>query len=340
MSIVIYDYLNGAPNSYHLKQNEVLAENKNGELKYIGYYRGQDSVFKEELKNDDIKPSVVPDFVFNPTRNKCELRFDDRDKALLEYMETHPYKNFKYALYSEEKEFEAKLSKAESIEKALDYIKESDDTRMLALGLSVLGMTSYGKTPLTVKSLLKDKAINSPKLVIKACEDDLFENKFIASLALCSNVVKTNSTMTAIVWSDNNGRILNIATGEDFVTKFAQYISEKTPESQSILQEIGKRVELTKKKKENKNKEANRIAELEAKLAQAEQDLEISRGKEAVEVKTDEEISLEKMAILEVREKYKALLGKNAPFKNNNDIEWMHQKMDEYRLSNADKGEK
>lgn len=332
MSIVVFDYKKAAPTSFHLKQKEVMAiKPGTDELKFIGYYKGQKSIFTEEVleKNKDLKPSVVPDFVLNPTRNKCELRFDDADKALLNYMKTHPDYNKRYEMYSEEIESEKLLSKTESIEKALDYVRESDELKIRALGLAVLGLSSYNKAPSIIKAQLKEKAINKPKEVITACEDDLYENKFIASLALCSGIVKTNNTMTAIVWADNNGRLLNIATGEDFITKFAKHISEKSPESQSLLQEIGKRLDLTKKEKSAKTKEAQRIADLEAKLAQMQEDLEISQSKEAKKEVDEEELTLEKLAIVELREKYKEVIGKNAPFTHNNNIEWMQQKIDE-----------
>lgn len=334
MSIVIFDIKDGAPTSYHLKQREVLAPNKEGQLKFIGYYRGQNSIFTEDIDNKDIKPSKVPDFVFNPTRNKCELRFDDRDSALLTYITTHPYHAIgKYELYSEDIENKRKLGKAELVEKALDFVKESDDLRIRALGLTVLGLSTYNQPTGTVKALLKDDAINKPKNIIDACESDLFENKFIASLALCSGVVKTNATKTAIVWADNQGRILSIATGEDFITKFAQHISRKSPESEALLQEIGNRLELTKKEKASQNAEASKIAELEAKLAQMQEDLEISQSREAKVEPTQEEkaeATLQELAIMEMRDKYTEVTGKNLSIRYQNDMEWMQTKMDEH----------
>ena len=300
-----------------------------GELKYIGYYRGHNSIFTEDINNKDIKPARVPAFVLNPSRNKCELRFDDRDRALLEYMKAHPYyKKGKYVMYSEEIEYSKKLSKSEAIERALDYIKEGDDLKVRALGMAVLGISAYGKSLLSTKAILKEKAIAKPNEIIKACEDELFNNKFVASMAICSGIIKTNSTMTALVWADNNGRIMNIATGEDFITKLAKKISDKSPESESLLQEMGNRLELTKQQKDGKTKEEQRIAELEAKLAKAEEEKEQLKMAKQIEVNDPNDLSLEKLAIEEMREKYKSVIG-NVPPRYQNDIEWMQKKIEE-----------
>lgn len=333
MSIVIFDFKKKSPASYSVRQREVMAiKPGTDELKYIGYYKGQKSVFTEDVieKNKDLKPTRVPEFVLNPQRNKCELRFDSSDKALLEYLLIHPDYNKKFELYSEEIESEKKLNKAEQVEKALELIKESDELKIRALGLSVLGIDSYNQSLVIIKSDLKDKAINSPKEVINAFNDSLFENKFIASLALCSGIVETNSTMTAIVWGDNKGRLISIATGEDFITKFAKHLSEKTPDSQALLQELGTRLELSKKAKSKQNKEADEIAELKAKLAEAEMEREIAEKKLANAVKT--EPTLEELAIVELREKYKELVG-NVPPRYVNDAEWLQSKIDEKQAS-------
>ena len=332
MSIVVFEVKKGSPTSWTLRQRDVMAEKPGtGELKYIGYYRGHNSIFTEDINNKDVKPSKVPAFILNPTRNKCELRFDDRDKALFKYVTSHPDYPKKYVMYSIDIESQEKLSKSEAIEKALDYIKESDGMKIRALGLAVLGMSSYGKSLITTKADLKEKAINKPQEVIKACEDPLFENKFVASMAICSGIVKTNSTMTAIIWADNNGRILNIATGEDFVTKLAKHISNNTPESQSLLQEMGKRLELTKKEKTEKSKDAI-IAELREELAKKSNGSEPKEQTEKasnIEVKEPEEVDIKKLAILEVRARYKEVMQKNIPFQYQNNMEWMQKKINE-----------
>jgi hypothetical protein len=334
MSIAIFDITEGAPTSYHLPQREVMAEHpETNQLKHIGYFRGQNTIFLEEIKNKDLKQSKVPDFIFNPERNKCELRFNDRDAALLTYIESHPFfKQGKYVRYSEEIENERKLGKAESIEKALILVSEGDDLRVRALGLAVLGLSSYQQTTGSVKALLKDKAVNKPLEVIKACNDDLFENKFIASLAICSNILKTNNTNTAIIWGDNNGRVLSIATGEDFITKLAQHIGQKSPESEALLQEIGKRLKLSEKSQKKVDDEASEIQILKAKLAQAQEDLEISqsRTKNLTPSKAEQDaLDAKEFELLELRDKYTAVTGKELSFKFLNNVEWMTKKIEE-----------
>lgn len=342
MSLVIFQVKNGAPTSYTLKRYNVTATDpETGVLKNIDYFKGQSTIFKDEIleKNKNLKPTKVPEFVFNPMRNKCELRFDDSDQNLYKYLTTRSDFNVKYEIYSEDIENERKLGKAEKIEKALDYVKESDELKIRALGLAVIGLSSYNKPISSIKATLKDKAINKPKEIILACEDSLFENKLIASLAICSGIVKTNATMTAVVWADNNGRLLNIATGEDFITKFAQHISEKTPQSESLLQEIGKRLDLKKQMKESKSAEANEIAKLKAKLAATQEALEISQSKSKSPEPTEEEkeeASLKELAILEMRERYTEVTGKNLSIRFQNDMDWMEEKINEHLETQED----
>lgn len=339
MSIVVFEVTKGAPTSWRLPQKEVMAEKPGtGELKHIAYYRGQSSIFVEEVTSvhKELKPNKVPDFTLNPTRNKCELRFDDKDKALFKYITTHPYyKKGRYVMYSEEIESKKLLSKAEAIEKALDYIKEPNDLKLRAIGLSVLGYNIYGKAISIIKAQLKEKAINNPKEIIRACEDDLFDNKYTVSLALCSGIIKTNNTMTAIVWADNEGRILNIATGEDFIEKLAKYLSQKTAESRALLQEIGSRLNLAQEQEEAETAEAKRIKELEEKLAAIETDYEIVKGKNEKLAKANEQLvketnpSLEDMALEEARKRYKDLIGKIVPIRYHNNLEWIEKKIQE-----------
>lgn len=328
MSVVVFQIKKGAPNTFSLNQKGVMAKKpETGDLKYINYFKGQDSIFEEDINNKDIKPEKVPSFELNQSRNRTELRFDSSDKQLYNYLISRPGYNTVYELYSQEIESQRILSKADSVEKALEYIKEGDEVRLRALGLSILGIETYNQSVTIIKANLKETAISKPKKIIDSREDPLFENKFIASLAICSGIVKTNATMTAIVWGDNNGRIMGIATGEDYITKLAKTISTDNSEGKALLQELGTRLELNKKEKHIRKGESDEIAKLKALLEESEMNRQIAENKLAKS--PTEEKTMNDMLVEELQNQYKELTGNEAPTRYKNDTNWLQKKIDE-----------
>lgn len=335
MGVAIFQIKKGELASYRLPQNNVAIDRPGKGLRYIAYYKGRDSIFMEDYDKEDLKPSKVPEFTFNPTRRKCELRFSDADKNLYTYITSHPEYDKVFERYSEEIENEKKLGKAELIERALEYVNESNEVKLRALGLVLIGFNeTYNKPISTIKALLKDDAINKPKEIIAAKEDDLFDKKYLVSLALCSGVIKTNNTKTAIVWSDNNGRILNIATGEDYIGKFAQHLHSDTQESRTLNQEIGNRLNIIQESEKAKSKEASELEALKAKLAAIETDYEIVKGKnQKLEEANDKLIkaqnpTVEELALKEAREQYElAYPDKKVPMRYFNDLDWLNEKI-------------
>jgi hypothetical protein len=317
MGLVTFQVKKGRPTSWVLRQREVMAiKPETNEKKYIGYYKGTNILYSEDVTNKDLKASVVPDFTFNASRNKCELSFDDSDKALLNYLKAHPEYNKTFEQYSEEIESEKVLGRSETIKKALSIVSESDDLRIQALGLTVLGMSAFGKKTSVIKAKLNEKAIDRPKEVINAREDTLFEQKFISSLAICSGVIKTNNTMTALVWSDNNGLILNLATGENFVEKLARHLADNSKHAASLLQEIGNRMETEAKVTSTSGKDY--VDVLEAKNKQLEAELRALKGNDGA----SEELKA-------VREQYARVTGKDVHWSKKNDLDWMLKKIEE-----------
>ena len=75
------------------------------------------------------------------------------------------------------------------------------------------------------------------------------------------------------------------------------------------------------------------IAKLKAQLAAANLDKEIAEGKllkeeKQVEKQVKTEPTPEDLALMELRGFYKEVLGKNVPFRYQNDADWMHKKID------------
>lgn len=318
MGIVIFQVKKGSPTSLTIKQRDVMAKRK-GELKYINYYKGQEKVFVEDITNKDLKPSRVPAFQLNVARNKCELRFDDSNKGLYNYLKAHPSYGRVYEEYSEEIESRQKTEKADQLSKALNYVSESDPKRVKSLGLCILGTSVYGKTASVVRGLLKEKAISSPNFVISMREGENYESKFLVALALNSGIIKTNDTMTAVVWTENNGRIVGIASGEDFISKLATYIREDGPDNISVRDELKKRLDITEASEGAKFTDDEEKRKLHAKIKELESELQAKAHNDEME---------------EIREKYKKVSGKGISPAYINNKEWLLEKTEEYLLEN------
>lgn len=291
MSVVVFQVKGIAPTSWKLRQNGVMAYKKDSGLKFINYYKGQDSIFEEDITNKDIKASRVPDFTFNMSRNKTELVVNKQDTALINYLKAHPDFNKGFEIYSEEIESQKKLTEYEKKEKALEYIKESNEVKFKALALAYLGYDYFGKDYSTLSAKLKEMAFESPDKILSERESGHFENKYISALAFCSEVVKSNSSYTSIVWTEGEGKILEIAQGENAIEKLSRFLLTKTAESEALLKEVMKRTDYEKIKV------------------------------------VYSEVEVEEMTLDEAREKYIEKFSKELPPAQKNNIGWIKSKL-------------
>ena len=328
MGIRVFQVKKGSPTSWRVPQKEQMAiKPGTNERKFIAYYKGLNTVFVEDVTNKDLKPSKVPDFVLNPTRNKCELRFDDSDSALLKYLTTHTGNGKLWEEYSEDIDSDRKLQKSSNVKKALDIVSDTDELRIKALGLAIIGIETFGKSVKVIRAMLEEKAIESPKFVIDASSDPLYEKKIISSLAIASGIVKTNDTMTSLVWGDNRGIILNIATGEDYIEKLAKYINESNPQSQSILQEIGSR---QKSMKFNNESDSSKLSAVEQENERLRKEIEALKGQSSqTVVAPSEDLDGVPEEIVRARTLYLEKFGKEVHWSKKNDYDWMMKKIEE-----------
>jgi hypothetical protein len=296
---------------------------KNGMLKGIGYFKGYESPFIEDVikLNKEAKAERPPIFSFKKYLNATTLEVKDNDIALINFIEKHEDYGRKFERYSEVLESERALGKFAKVEKALSIVNESDEYRIKALGLCIIGFDTYGREASTIIRQLKELAFESPQKVIDEYENPHFDNKLLVSLAFCSNIIEVNDSSTAIQWVVGKGRILGIATGEDTVVKMTEFIASQTPESSAVLQEMGKRLDTLITRKAFKRKEEDkiktmqeRINELEAKLA----------GKDIMSIVVEKDpdnyhvMSLEDASALYLEE-----FKTPVPFRFKKDINWI-----------------
>ena len=332
------------PSTWELPQTNVMGIKEGKGKKFIDYYPGEDSCFVEDIqaKNKDLKPAKVPLFQFNSQSRQTELAVEESNLALINYLKTHPWFGIKFNVFSKEKEAKESLAEFENVEKALELIKESDEIKIKAIAMAVFGLSSFYKTEYQCAAELKAKAIKDPKVIIDAMTAPNYETKFVAGLALVSDVIKINPTHTAIVWKDNDGVILHIAQGENGLDKLTNFLTNETKEAQVLLQEFNTRLERKERmatRSENADKVISEkdaeIAALKKQLEDAkkanENKIEAPKTKDVDEVDEDEEDeNTENVSVLEqLQNDYKEKFKTEVPIRYKNDEAWIAKKLAE-----------
>lgn len=324
------------PSTWELPQTNVMGIKEGKGKKFIDYYPGEDSCFVEDIqaKNKDLKPAKVPLFQFNSQSRQTELAVEESNLALINYLKTHPWFGIKFNVFSKEKEAKESLAEFENVEKALDLIKESDEIKIKAIAMAVFGLSSFYKTEYQCAAELKAKAIKDPKVIIDAMTAPNYETKFVAGLALVSEVIKINPTHTAIVWKDNDGVILHIAQGENGLDKLTNFLTNETKEAQILLQEFNTRLE-RKERMIARSEDADKLlSEKDAEIAALKKQLE--EAKTASENKIVEPkvsnvyVEEDTASILEqLQNDYKEKFKTEVPIRYKNDEAWIAKKLAE-----------
>src|SRR5690606_34614453 len=108
-----------------------------------------------------------------------------------------------------------KLNSFNNIEKALEYIKESNSMKLKGIALAVLGYDFLSFDSIQLQTILKEMALKEPEKINSVVESQNYQNRLTAGQAFASEVVKCNPTNTAVVWADNGGIIVHVAKGEN-----------------------------------------------------------------------------------------------------------------------------
>lgn len=317
MGQIIFALTHTTPHTWGIGQTGVMANKEGKGLKFINYYRGQDSIFVEDILNKDIAPTRVPDFEFNPAENRTELIVNEQDANLVTYLKAHPEFKRQYKVVSEEILAEEKLEKYEKIDKALELIRGISDSPRAA-AVAILGFDYFGRSESTCKADLKEKANVSPDTVINIMLAPNFDARKIAALAFCNNIIKNSDNQTEIVWADNGGVILNIATGENALEKITDFLSQSTQASITVFQEISARADkkFSKPLLEVDARDAE-IAALKAQLAAAQASpavpVKIALTDHTLETATAAYIAQENVEVV--------------PTRYRNDLEWIVSKL-------------
>jgi len=261
---------------------------KNGRMKSINYYPGSDSIFDEDNRETSIKPRTVI-FRYNDTLSDpaIEINVALADRNLIDYLEAHPFNGRFYQRYDPEEVAREKLEKYNNIEKALACIKESDEQKSKAIGLAILGFEYLSFSTTQVKMLLRERATEDPLFIISRFESDDYKNRYFSCLAYSTGVIRSNSANNLVVWSDNGGKIVRFAKGENPIDKLTVFLKERSEESLAFYREVESRF--------------SKIFEREY-------------------AETTDYAS-------ELRWKFKTKTGKDVPLRFKNDVDWMLSKL-------------
>lgn len=336
MGDIVFVLKKGKPQSWALGQQNIMAEKPNGEgLKYINYFKGQESIFVEDIKNKDIKPNTVPDFIFNPATNKTELSFDDKDKALKAYLLAHPRYGKDFEVTSVSIEAQKEIDAFEKKEKAIQAVNDISEN-IRAAAVAVLGFDYYSRQGEECRAALKRAAFNNPDLILSVINNPNFESRQLASLAFCNGVIKTSATGTEILWS-SGGVILSLATGENAIDKLSLFLSEATPASTTLLQELSRRLSKDTSGFASPS-DNNELLVAQAKIEELERKLKEANKANQSETQSTDPIApvvtttapdkpLEELTLEEAQELYKAVLESDVPVRYKNDKEWLIEKI-------------
>lgn len=317
---------------------------RNGQTKYTRYYPGGSSIFVEDYEKS-VLPYQDPMFEYNENINEpaMELVVSDKNTLLINYLESHHEFNTKngFSVHDPENIAKKKSANVDDIQKALELIVFKSGFEVRAIAMAIFGADAYTWSDIKSESELKQKAIQDPKLIINAYQDDAYESKYLAALALFSGIMKENATYTEIVWSDDNKSVvIDLLQGETAIQKLATFLKEPSERQRLVFQEIGAR--LQKKQSEQSKVEIktivkdtpetvqllsdkdNEIAELRAMLAKSKEVVSDDNLTEDVAEQPTKELTLE-----EAQKAYFKKFDKQVPPAQKNDLSWINKKLQE-----------
>lgn len=323
MNTVTYRLKGIHPKTWRIKTKNAFGKKKKDGYeadKQIAYFVGKESCFVED--NPDAKSSRVPEFEYNEVTGFTELKVNDSNRSLINYLETHPWYDKKYFRFDANEEAKRQLERFDDVEKALGFLKGKSGDEVVAIGLLVIGSHAVNMGEAKVLKELKTLAFNKPNSILNVTSNVDFTTLLIGATAFVKGVVSTNDTKTAVIWKGSeSGIITKVAKGENPIEKLSEFLVIETEESRTTLQEMGNRIGSNFSEADlpiEDDKDA-KIAELEAKLKSLQENVNSEDGAGSANEETDDLDSL--------RAKYAELFGQEVPNNMKNNKEWILSKL-------------
>lgn len=322
------------PASWCISGGFAIKEGKGRKL--INYYPGSDSHFVEDQTSDIPAQEVV--FTYNDILSDpaTEIVVDEDNKSLVSYLKAHPFFNVHYKIHDEEELSKEKSANYDKISEAFSLIQESDEVKIQAIAIAILGMEAYGWSAAKCSATLKETATKNPDVIISKANSDNYESFLLSALAFGVGIVKEDVTGNEVIWNDNTqGVILRLAKGENGIEKLGDMLSDAN--NKTVLQEIGIRMKKYEKTSTEKglatedfakvkivvNEQARQIEELKAQLA-----LASSKQIEGVTVTNSETVEpTKKLTLEEAQKAYIEQEKKDLPPAQKNNLDWILSKL-------------
>ncbi len=293
-----YRYKKGNPVSWQVPISSMMIQKeveidgqKKKLLKKVAYYPGSSSIFVEDnLKSDTPKKNI---WLEDQGNGFTELYVPKDDYILNQLLQNCPKFNVDFELYNADSKATAELAEYEMKEEALEALSDMNDYQAQGTAFAVFGYSAFTWTPTRAKAELKKKAFDAPKVILEKMKEKDYESKLIAGQAYHKGIIESDKTETNVIWTDSGEIITNISTGQLGVEKLAEFLSQKSEESLSVLQRIG--------------------AILNAGKAKA---------KEAFE-------EIENDVLAQAKKDYKEKFDKEVPVNKSNDVAWITAKLAE-----------
>lgn len=295
------------PASWGLKIKQLMLTKKDegGRVigkKFVQYVPGENSIFKEDHTDD--KQPVIPTF------ENGILKVDKDDKPLLEILRRHPWYNVHYELIDEDAKAKNELEYQDKIVLALEKVNVSEEEKLRANGLVLIGYITSDWTPERIKAKLRDMAIKEPDTILNEMNNEDYRAKYIASLSLLKKVVLENESRTKVVWANTGETIINVAVGQSPVKKLGEFLAGNNDKALATLQELGEQIKRSYERKEpiDIDSEINALKNQGKNISsQSTEDVEIEELQKAFEEKFD----------------------KQPPNNKKNDAEWLLEKLND-----------
>lgn len=334
----VYKLKNGKTSgSYQLPiRTEMIAKMVDGEprLKKIHYIPGSDSIFVEDYQGDETSKAVWFE--------DGEIRVPEENWVLNELLQKHSWFNKNYVLVNEEATAEAEVNEFEILTKASNsIITEKDEYKLQAMAMIVVSMDAANWGAFKCKTELLKYAKNHSKVLLAEMAKSDYESRLIAALSFNKKIVKYNAHRTAVVWNDGKeGKIVNVAEGENGIDKLGEFLSKENETSTGVLQRIGEKtetdnvvvndVEFVATKTEAELRAEIR-AEMEQEYAQKNKVVADVPKQEVTAVEAKKEPTTEPSDLEKLREEYVAVTGKELSPRFMNDEEWIKKKIAEHK---------
>ena len=294
------------PKSYQIPLSKETVTRKVGGVKrdkLIQYVPGSDSIFAEDHKDDKRSDQI---WFMNG-----QLAVDENNKVLLEILRKHKWYGLEYDISDANKIAMNELEKMDKIEKALDFVKITDEDKMRAHAFALIGGQVVSWTASQVKSALKKIAFEDPGKIIKEFPTKNHNAKFVAAHGILRDTIMINASHTAVTWPDGK-TIVSVAAGQDPLDKIAEFLTENTESSKLTLQAIGEGIK--------RSYEFNTDYTADKEVA------ELLGADAPKKVEKDVDLSDEELELEDARNDYEEAVGKEVPNNKKNDLKWLQNK--------------